>query len=86
MKENKRKSAVSKKIKRRKHILGFFAVVILVAACLFTPLFNISHIEVTGNSIVSDKEIIKISGIQKTENVFRMNSGKAEKAISKTDI
>jgi len=82
MKENKRKSAVSNKIKRRKCILGFLSVVILVTACLFTPLFNISDIEVTGNSIVTDKEIIKISGIKKNENVFRMNSGKAEKAIS----
>ncbi len=82
MKDSRRKSAVSKKIKRGKHIIGFFAVAILVTACLFTPLFNISHIEVTGNSIVSDKEIIKISGIKQTENVFRMNSGKAEKAIS----
>ena len=83
MRETKRKSAVSKKIKRGKLIMGFLAVVILVAACLFTPLFNVSEIKVSGNSIVSNEEIIKASGIKKTDNIFRMSSSRAEKEIGK---
>lgn len=83
MSDTKIKSAVAKKIKRRKGILIFFAVLILAAVSLFTPAFNVSEIKVNGNSIVSDKEIIKASKIKNTDNVFRLSSSKAEKHVKK---
>ena len=44
--------------------MGFFAFLILVGICLFTPVFDISGISVTGNKILSSEDVIKASGIK----------------------
>lgn len=67
---------------RRIFVLCVFVLVIVLCICLFTPLFGISDIAVSGNSVVSSEEIISASGIEKGENVFRVNKSKAKKALS----
>ena len=67
---------------RRMFVLCVFVVVIVLCICLFTPLFGISDITVSGNTVVSSEEIIGASGIEKGENVFRINKSKAKKALS----
>ncbi len=49
--------------------------------CLFTPLFSIKTIYVTGNEMLTDDMIIKASGIDIGENLFLANTKKAEKNI-----
>ncbi len=82
MPNEKRSSAVKKKIRARNRLLGFLAVVGFVVVCLFTPLFNISSVSVTGNKILSDEAVIKASGIAKGDNLFLVNTKKCEKSIN----
>ncbi len=82
----KRKSSGTDRYKqtirrRRIFVASVFALVVLLCVCLFTPLFAISEITVSGNSIVSSETIITTSGIERGENVFRINKSKAEKAL-----
>jgi len=83
MSGEKRQSAVSKKIRRRNTTLAVFVIVVLVAVCLFTPLFDISSISVTGNTLLTDDAIIKASGIKKGDNLFLINTKKVKKGIDK---
>lgn len=71
-----------RRIKRRRiFLLCVFLLVVLLCICLFTPLFGISEITVTGNSYLSPESIVAESGIEKGENVFRIRAGKAEKKL-----
>ncbi len=72
-----------KTIKRRRiFVLCVFALIIILCVCLFTPLFGISEISVTGNSYLKAEDIIATSGIEKGENVFRISGRKAAKKLS----
>ncbi len=82
MPSKKTKSQVAPRIRRRNTVLLFIAVLVLVCAILFTPIFNITDITVTGNSVLTDKEIITASGIKKGSNLFLMNKDKAEDGVS----
>lgn len=73
-----------KTIKRRRiFVLSILLLIILLCVCLFTPVFGISDISVTGNSILASEDIIAASGIEKGENVFRISGKKAAKKLSK---
>lgn len=67
---------------RRVFVLSIFVIVVMLCICLFTPLFGISDISVIGNAVVSSEDIIEASGIKQGENVFRINTTKAEKNLS----
>lgn len=66
---------------RRIFVLSVFLVVVLLCVCLFTPLFAITEISVAGNTLLSAETIIADSGIEKGENVFRINKRKATKGL-----
>ncbi len=66
---------------RRIFILSVFILVMLLCVCLFTPLFAISEISVTGNTLLSAENIIADSGIQEGENVFRISKRKAKRGL-----
>ncbi len=48
---------------------------------LLSPLFNIKTITVTGNSKLTEEELISLSGIQLEENTFRIQTIKAQEKI-----
>lgn len=79
--EERRESAVAKKIKRRRMFSVCIMILILTVVCLFTPIFNISNISVVGNRVVTEEAVIKASGIKKGTNVFRANISSAKKYI-----
>lgn len=62
-------------------MFGSFAVIILVLLCLFSPIFSVSDVKVTGARILSPYDVIKASGIEKGDNFFFINSKKSAKAI-----
>lgn len=71
-----------KKMKTRRIVaLSVSGVVIILCVCLFTPIFGITEISVTGNLNVAAADIIGTSGIEKGENIFRINTKKAERAL-----
>ena len=61
-------------------LIGIVAVA-AVSILSVTVLFNISRFEVRGDTAYSDEEIIAACGIDKGDNLLRINIGKAEESI-----
>lgn len=61
--------------RRRSALYAPLSFIIICAALVFgmSVFFRVSTIEVTGNSIYSDEEIIEASGIEKGDNLFFLN-------------
>lgn len=72
----------NKKKKRRKkrkivfYTLLFIFSITVVTILSLTVFFNISNIEVTGNSYYNDSKLISVSGLEKGDNLFRINKFK----------
>ena len=47
-----------------KKFLAIFAVIVVVAVILYSALFQVRRITVTGNTTISDQEIIRLSGLK----------------------
>lgn len=85
--KNSRKNTLSKeeiaqiRVKKEiriKKIKTVFIVGIIIFAVFFTlysPIFNITDIQVINNNNISQQEIISLSGIQKGENTFKLFKG-----------
>ncbi len=80
--DKSRKSAVHKKLRRRKILLGFLAIVSLLIICLFTPLFNVSEVSVSGCKVLDPQAVIKASGIKKGDNFLFVDTDESEAAIN----
>ena len=80
--KDKRKSAAYRRVRRRNITLGLLAFLILCGICIFTPVFGVSKISVTGNKILSDRDIIKASDIEIGDNFFFLDTGEIETAIN----
>lgn len=80
-----KKASKSGKRRQGKYTLYYIFIGILVAAALSilsaTVLFNISVFVVNGDTVYSDEEIISASGIEKGENLLRVNIGGGESNI-----
>lgn len=57
-------------------LLSMVGVVVLGA-----EYFQIAHVEVSGNQDISKEEIIKLSGIQKYENIFKLDKTLVKKRL-----
>lgn len=66
---------------RRITALCVLGVVVILCICLFTPIFGVTEISVTGNLNVAAADIIGTSGIKKGQNIFRINTQKAENVL-----
>lgn len=66
---------------RLRLILLLLVVLIGLGVCVFTPIFNIKSIEVTGNEQVSTEKIIQTAAIPENINMFKVNKKKIEKAL-----
>lgn len=87
--ELKRREKAEKKRKRRRHgnyivyyvMMGIFVAVVF-AILSVTVLFNTERIIVEGESVYSDEEIIKASGLKGDENLVRLNTAGIPKKIT----
>lgn len=81
-KQNHKKKKRKKK-KINKKVLGFFSILLLIigiiVAALTAPIFNITEIQVKGNSKVATNTIISLSGLKSGENIFKFNSSIEQK-------
>ena len=78
-----KKVKISKKKNRtsRKKYVILLMIIGIIFLTILSPVFNIEYIEVHNNSLVSDEDIIKISGINKNINIFRTSMYRAEQNI-----
>lgn len=75
-----------REIRRRKRRAARIRFICLLAAVsviafLMTPVFNIKWIDVTGNEKTSFGQVVKSSGIDYNQNIFRLNIKKSKEAI-----
>ena len=82
----KKKSTKATRYKRKiraGRVVGLSILLVIVAlcVCLFTPVFGVSEITVEGNAVVSVEEAVSVSGIQQGNNIFRINTKKAEEKL-----
>lgn len=72
--------AKKKKQKKRRAVVFYTILVTLlisvIAVLSLTVFFNINTIKVTGNEYYTNKQIIKVSGLEKGQNLFRLNKFK----------
>lgn len=64
-----------------KYILILLVIVFTAAFLLTSSLFNIKTINVIGNKRVSQQEIIRLSGLNYQQNIFRINTKSTMKNI-----
>ena len=64
---------------------GVFVIVVLllIFVSFFTPVYKIEDIRVAGNNTVDSSTIIKASGIETGENIFKLDKVSAKKGIAK---
>ncbi len=69
-----------KKIKKRRAIAFYTLLMVLLIVVItvlsLTVFFNISNIKVSGNSHYNTQTVIKTSGLEKGQNLFRLNKFK----------
>ncbi len=62
-------------------VLALVLFVGLLCFCLFSPIFNITAIEISGNSMVSTTEITERTAYLMGDNIFRVSSGGVSKTL-----
>ena len=65
----------------RKSIIWFIAITAFVVGMLFSPLFTVKSIEVTGNEIITDEKIISLSEIVEGERLYAVNLKKSAQSV-----
>lgn len=84
--EPEEKPVRKKKKRRKKHyflrIVLFAALLAGIYAFMMSPVFSIAHIEIEGNTLRSDDEIIEMSGVAEGDNMFKQTERRVRKALS----
>lgn len=74
-----------RKKRRKKHyflrFLGLVAAGAAVYLFLTSSIFSVDSIKVEGNTLMSDDEIIALSGVSRGDNMFQQTSRKVKKAL-----
>lgn len=70
-----------KKLKIAKYLMLIALFITLIVVTMFSPLFNIKSIVVTGNNKITQSEIISLSQVQLEENTYKINKYKVKQRI-----
>ncbi len=77
--EQQRKRKIIYKI--LKIVIVILILLVAILLTMFSPLFNIKEIKVSGNSKISAETIISLSKIEVGQNIYKINDGNVEKAL-----
>ena len=64
-------------------VLGVLAAFMAFIAIALSPVFVLKHVNVHGNTYLSDEEIIRISGVNLGENLFQLATDEIMQAMGK---
>lgn len=82
-KKNKQKKPVNPKALKFAKWTSLFIIIIGIAIFICTtPMFNVQKIEVTGNSKLTENEVISLSQISKNDNIFKYSKKKISESIA----
>ena len=78
--------AKKRKKRRKKHyLLRFLVLIALIEGAyvfLTSPVFSIDQITIEGNTLMSDDDIIKLSGVKVGDNMFERTGHKVKEALT----
>ena len=86
--EPEKQAAPAKKRKKRRkkhYLLRFLVLIALIAGAyvfLTSPVFSIDQITIEGNTLMSDDDIIKLSGVKVGDNMFERTGHKVKEALT----
>lgn len=72
-----------KRKKRKRILLGLMLILMICIGLLFTPIFNLKEITISGNEKVESQEIVTASGFVLGENIFKFKLNEAGETIAK---
>ncbi len=77
-----RRKLINKKKKKKSAIrITAFLVIVAVLVLMLTPIFTVKWFEVTGNTKITDKQILEASDLDIGDNLFRFNLKKTKDKI-----
>src|SRR5699024_7539769 len=83
----KLKQARKKKTNRRLiFYLSIFFLLVSLVVYLQSPLSNIKTIKVTGNAVLSNEEIIKLSGLTDQTNIWSINKNEISEILQENPM
>ena len=68
---------------KKKIIVAITLILIICIGLLFTPIFNLKKIHISGNKYITSEEVIKSSGFKTGENIFKFKLKDACAKIAK---
>lgn len=87
MRDNRKEKNIKRKRRKKKRYLLKFVILILICTGLYFAVhidyFKIDSISVAGNKEILDEEIVKLSKIEKGENLFDVHPFFAQRRIKK---
>lgn len=90
MKKTKTSGTSRAAVKKKKRRTSLFLIIklililgILYALIFYTPIFKVQSISVTGNSVVSEQEVIDASAILPGQHMLKLNRNKIQQNIEK---
>ena len=82
-KKSKKVIPFRKKKNYKPFIITTFSLIIILYIALFTPVFNVTNIEVLGNNKFDSNQIIDLSGLTIGENIFKVRYSEVKTNILK---
>lgn len=73
--------AIEKMRKGKKTLIIVGLCLIVFVLLLLSPVFNVTEVRVTGNSVLTAESVISGSGIAQGVNIFKLDTAKAEKRL-----
>ncbi len=77
----KQKKKRKRAIRRRRVLLLLLLASAVISICLFTPLFNVKTVEVTGNELISAEQILQTAAVPQEINIFKISKKNIKKAV-----
>ncbi len=79
-KKKQRKAAKRRRLTPFLIVMSVFILAAAIYLCL-TMLFNVDRIEIIGNTLYEERDLIETSGIEKGENLFEVDTAYAENKL-----
>lgn len=81
--DERRKKRIKEQKMRRAAFFSFIALIAVLAVMFFTPLFNIKNVQISGNSRISNEEIMSTVGEIEGKNLFSYRKSKIRNRLHK---
>jgi cell division protein FtsQ len=86
VRKNEKKRSKKRSKRRKKHYFLRFLIFVAIAAAVYifltSSVFSIDRIVIEGNTLISDDEIIEMSGVSEGDNMFKATNHKVKSVLT----